>query len=75
MPKFVKGESFAVEAGRKGGKASSGNFARNIERAKEAGRKGGAVSGGNFANNLQRARTAALKSVELRRAKKTENVQ
>ena len=35
------GEDFYAKIGKKGGKVSGGNFARNPERAKEAGRKGG----------------------------------
>ena len=36
----------ASEAGRKGGEASGGNFAKDPERASEAGRKGGEASHG-----------------------------
>jgi general stress protein YciG len=37
----------AREAGRKGGRASGGNFANNPQRAAEAGRKGGQASRSN----------------------------
>src|SRR6267154_568884 len=44
-----------ARAGRKGGKASSGNFKNNPQRAVAAGRVGGRVSPGNFKNNPERA--------------------
>src|ERR1700761_926158 len=50
-----------ARAGRKGGKASSGNFKNNPQRAAAAGRLGGRVSPGNFKNNPERARVAGRK--------------
>jgi uncharacterized protein len=41
---FSKDHKLASEAGRKGAKASGGNFADDPERASEAGRKGGETS-------------------------------
>jgi general stress protein YciG len=38
---FARDPELAVEAGRKGGHKSGGNFKNNPERAAEAGRKGG----------------------------------
>lgn len=38
---FSQNHDLAALAGRKGGQASGGNFARDRERASEAGRKGG----------------------------------
>jgi uncharacterized protein len=58
---FSQDRELAAAAGRKGGQASGGNFARNPQRASEAGRKGGQASGGNFANDPRRAAEAGRK--------------
>lgn len=50
-----------AKAGRKGGKASSGNFKNNPKRAAEAGRKGGSMSPSNFKHDPERARLAGRK--------------
>ena len=39
--RFVKGSTAAREAGKLGGKASTGSFEKGSDRAREAGRKGG----------------------------------
>lgn len=44
--------SFYSKIGRKGGRASGGNFARNPMRAKEAGRKGGRKSKSFFSKDF-----------------------
>lgn len=53
--RFKSGDPATAAAGRKGGAASGGNFAKNRERAIEAGRKGGLVSSGRFSADNPRA--------------------
>lgn len=60
-----QGNMSVNEAGQKGGKQSSGNFANDPQRASEAGQKGGQIGGqqssGNFANDRQKASEAGQK--------------
>jgi general stress protein YciG len=63
---FSQDRELAAAAGRKGGQASGGNFAKNPQRASEAGRKGGQASGGNFAHDPERASEAGRKGGERR---------
>ena len=46
------GQEFYSEIGRKGGKASPGNFKNNPERAREAGRKGGSSRAADMAEEI-----------------------
>lgn len=41
LGRFIKGSKAAVNAGRKGGIASTGSFVKGSERARRAGQKGG----------------------------------